>query len=458
MYILYSLLLSLAALLSLPWWAVQMLRLGKYRAGLAERIGRVPQRLTSATKQSQAATHARIWIHAVSVGEVLAVGPLVNRLRKAAPDKQIFVSTTTATGQSLARDRFGEDHVFFMPLDFGFCLRPYFDALDPECLILAETEFWPNLLHLARRRGTPVAIVNARISDRSFPRYRRFRWFFSRVLGNVDLFLTQTQDDASRLSEIGAAAEKIQVSGNLKFDIQPSAEIPLVKDLQRAIGPDAPVIVCGSTTEGEEEILLAAFRAVLEQFPGAVMVLAPRRPERFEKVAQLISASGMPMQKRSAWTPRMPLSGCIFLLDSLGELAAVYAVAQLAFVGGSLLPGTGGHNILEPAQHGAAVLTGPHTENFREIVRIFTETTPGGTTSKANPAATKLGDANVSAALVVVTPQTIAAEFVRLLQDHQERLRLGQRARELFQRNTGATAKTLQALQQLLADTPGRKP
>lgn len=446
MYILYSLLLSLAALLSLPWWAVQMLRLGKYRAGLAERVGQVPQRLTSAAKQSPAATQARVWIHAVSVGEVLAVGPLVHQLRKAAPGKQIFVSTTTATGQSLARDRFGEDHVFFMPLDFGFCLRPYFNQLDPECLILAETEFWPNLLHLARRRGTPVAIVNARISDRSFPRYRRFRWFFSRVLGNVDLFLTQTQDDANRLREIGAPAERIRVSGNLKFDIQPSAEIPLVKDLQRAIGSDV-VIVCGSTTEGEEEILLAAFRTVLQQFPGAVMVLAPRRPERFEKVAQLISASGMPMQKRSSWTPNIPLSGCVFLLDSLGELAAVYAVAQLAFVGGSLLPGTGGHNILEPAQHGAAVLTGPHTENFREIVRIFTanaeEPARGGSTNQA---------------LCVVTPQTIAAEFVRLLQDHQERLRLGQRAKGLFQQNTGATAKTLQALQHLLADKPGSKP
>ena len=213
-----------------------------------------------------------------------------------------------------------------------------------------------------------------------------------------------------------------------------------MKDLQRALSPASQVIVCGSTTEGEEEILLAAFREVFRQSPQAVLVLAPRRPERFEKVALLIEASGLPFQRRSTWTPATPLSGCVFLLDTLGELAPVYAVAHLAFVGGSLLPGTGGHNILEPAQHGVAVLTGPHTENFREIVRIFSDT-----------ADTKKGPA-----LCVVTLQRIGAEFIRLLRDHDERLRLGQRAQELFQQNTGATARTLAAIQKLLAATSGR--
>ena len=285
MYVFYSLLLACAALLSLPWWIIQMLRLGKYRSGLGERLGLVPARLNSAQPGS-------IWVHAVSVGEVLAVSQLINDLKQQHPDRQIFVSTTTATGQALARQRFGENHVFFMPLDFGFAVRRYLNALKPRLIVIAETEFWPNLLHLAHKRQTSVAIVNARISDRSFPRYRRFKWFFGRVLSQVDLFLTQTVDDAQRLREIGAPTERVRVSGNLKFDIRPNAQPAFVSGLRAAISKDSPVIVCGSTAEGEEELLLATFKAVQQQFPAAVMILAPRHPERFEKVAELISAEG----------------------------------------------------------------------------------------------------------------------------------------------------------------------
>ena len=287
MYFFYSLLLACVALLSLPWWVLQMLRLGKYRSGLAERLGFVPARLSGAQPGS-------IWVHAVSVGEVLAVSQLVAELRQKHPDQQIFVSTTTATGQSLARQRFGENRVFFMPLDFGFAVRPYLKALKPQMIVLAETEFWPNLLHLARKQGTALATVNARISDRSFPRYRRFKWFFGRVLANMDLFLAQTAEDAARLRAIGAATERVQVSGNLKFDVRPGPGSSLVSDLRSAISKDSPVIVCGSTAEGEEEPLLAAFKAVQQQFPAAIMVLAPRHPERFEKVAAMVSVGGTP--------------------------------------------------------------------------------------------------------------------------------------------------------------------
>ncbi|MGZ4831253.1 MAG: 3-deoxy-D-manno-octulosonic acid transferase, partial [Candidatus Angelobacter sp.] len=251
MYVFYSLLLACAALLSLPWWIVQMLRLGKYRSGLAERLGFVPARLSDAQPGS-------IWVHAVSVGEVLAVSQLISELERQHPDRQIFVSTTTATGQRLARQRFGENRVFFMPLDFGFAVRRYLNALKPQLIVIAETEFWPNLLHLAGKRQTSLAIVNARISDRSFPRYRRFKWFFGRVLSEVDLFLAQTAEDAQRLREIGAATGRVQVSGNLKFDIRPNAQPSLVNGLRAAIGKNSPVIVCGSTAEGEEEPLLKA--------------------------------------------------------------------------------------------------------------------------------------------------------------------------------------------------------
>jgi 3-deoxy-D-manno-octulosonic-acid transferase len=366
-------------------------------------------------------------VHAVSVGEVLAVSQLVNDLMKQHPDRQVFVSTTTATGQQLARQRFGENRAFFMPLDFGFAVRKYLNALRPQLLVIAETEFWPNLLHLAGKRQTSLAIVNARISDRSFPRYKRFQWFFGRVLSEVDLFLTQTREDAERLREIGAPTERVRVSGNLKFDVRPNAQPKLITGLRAAIGKDSPVIVCGSTAEGEEEPLLAAFKAVQQQISGAVMVLAPRHPERFEKVAGLISTQGFPLQRRTQWRPPQPIRSGIFLLDSVGELAAIYELADIAFVGGSLVP-TGGHNILEPAQYGAAILVGSHTFNFREIVSLFEQ---GG-------------------AVKIVTAETLPAQLVSLLCHPEDRLRMGSAAKDLFTKHAGATRRTLDALTPLL--------
>src|SRR5947209_2056347 len=343
MYIIYSLLLACILLLSSPWWIFQILRQGKYRAGLAERLGRAPERLRQAQRGG-------IWIHAVSVGEVLAIGNLVRELQQAYPRYSVFVSTTTQTGQEQARTKIGQDKSFFLPIDMGFAIRPYLDALGPRLLVLAETEFWPNLLHLMKKRGAAVAVVNARISDRSFPRYRRFRWFFRRVLENIDLFLAQTEEDARRLAAIGAHAERIRVSGNLKFDIRLAANSTLVNDLRQALPKDSPVIVCGSTTEGEEEILLKSFKDVLRQLPSAVMVIAPRHPERFDRVANLISTMELGLVRRSSFAASCPFSGGLFLLDNVGELASVYALADVAFVGGSLVP-VGGHNILEPAQY-----------------------------------------------------------------------------------------------------------
>ena len=421
MYIAYSLLLGLLVLLSSPWWLVQMLRLGKYRAGLAERLGVVPARL------KRSGTEPAIWIHAVSVGEVLAISRLVAELRALYPARKVFVSTTTATGQELARQRFGEDSVFYMPLDFDFALRAYFNALRPGMLVLAETEFWPNLLHHAASREIKVAVVNARISDRSFPRYRRFGWFFSRVLSGVRLFLAQTLTDAERLRAVGAPAEHVHVSGNLKFDIRQAGESALVRDLRSVIPQSSPVIVCGSTTEGEEPLVLAAFEQVQREFPAAILILAPRHPERFEKVAEFIRDGGFKFVRRSDWTPTAPILPGVFLLDSVGELASVYSLADLAFVGGSLVP-LGGHNILEPAQFGVPVLTGPYTFNFREIVNIFSS---GG-------------------GLVVLGAEQLGPEMIRLLRDAAARKRLGEAAKKLFLANTGATEKILAALRVLL--------
>jgi 3-deoxy-D-manno-octulosonic-acid transferase len=427
MYSLYSLLLACAALLSLPWWLLQMLRLGKYRAGFKERLGFVPARLRTASPGS-------IWVHAVSVGEVLAVSGLIAELKNAQPDAQILVSTTTATGQRLARERFGEAQCFFMPVDLGFAVRAYLNALQPKMLILVETEFWPNLLHLARKRGTAIATVNARISDRSFPRYHRFHWFFRRVLANIDLFLAQTTADADRLRAIGAPTERVQISGNLKFDIRQPSAAKIADELRAAIPRSSPVIVCGSTAEGEEEPVLQAFKQLQRHFPSAVMILAPRHPERFDKVANLIASFDIAFVRRSSWAAACPITGGVFLLDSVGELASVYALADIAFVGGSLVP-TGGHNILEPAQYGAAIVVGPHTFNFREIVSIFQN---GG-------------------ALRLVTAEALADVLLELLSNPEQRQRLGQRAKTLFAQHAGATQRTLHALSPLLGKSGVQK-
>lgn len=419
MYLLYSALLAAGLLLSLPYWLWQMARHGKYHAALAERLGRVPKRLAS-----QAAGTV-VWIHAVSVGEVLAVSGLVSELRRRHPRHRIVVSTTTDTGQKLARKHFGEDNVFYFPLDFGFAIRPYLQRLRPGLIVIAETEFWPNFLRLAHASGARVAVVNARISDRSLPRYRRWRFLLTGVLQAVDMFLAQTETDAQRLADIGAPVERVQVSGNLKFDIPPPAMPPIVSSLRTALG-DGPVIVCGSTVEGEEPLLLRAFENILASHPRAVMMLAPRHPERFGEVARLLESLGIRFWRRSLWNGDA-LAGGVLLLDSIGELAAIYSLADIAFVGGSLVP-RGGHNIIEPALYGAAIVVGNHTENFRDIVGLFQS----------------------REAVRVVGPAELPLALMELISNPAARAELGRRAAETLRSQAGATQRTADALGKLL--------
>jgi 3-deoxy-D-manno-octulosonic-acid transferase len=422
-FILYSALLALGLLLTSPYWVVQMLRLGKYRAGLAERLGRVPERIC--VEDARPA----IWIHAVSVGEVLAISGLVAALRQAMPGYRVLVSTTTHTGQKLARDRFGAENVFYFPLDFAFCIRPYVTALRPALLVVAETEFWPNFLRVVRTSGAHVAVVNARISDRSFPRYRRWRGLLARVLRYVDLFLAQSEEDARRLREISAPADCVHVSGNLKFDVKPPEEAPVVAELRRAIAQSGagPIIVAGSTVEGEEEQIVGGFETIREQYPRSLLILAPRHKERFAAVSEILSASGIQFVGRSAMTGDSSLAGSVLLLDTLGELASVYALADVAFVGGSLVP-RGGHNILEPAHWGVATVVGPHTENFRDILGIFRR----------------------ADAVRIAQPEALADVLLELLRNEPLRRGLGERARKVVEEQMGATERTLEALRALI--------
>ncbi len=410
-------------LVSLPYWLYQVLRHGKYHRGFAERMGAVPARVRSVSEKPA------IWIHAVSVGEVLAIVGLVSRMRRASPEHRIVVSTTTDSGQDLARKRFGEENVFYFPMDFAFAIRPYLRVLKPEMVVLAETEFWPNFLRLVHQSGARIAVVNARISDRSWPRYRRFRWALRRMLAHVNLFLAQTDEDGRRLESIGANTANVRVTGNLKFDVNLPATPPIVEDLGKSFAAEGagPVLVCGSTVEDEEPPLLRAFENAKVSHPRAVMILAPRHPERFEIVASLIAQMEIPFHRRSHWRGE-PLHGAVLLVDTIGELAALYALADVAFVGGSLVP-RGGHNIIEPAQYGVAIVTGDHTENFRDIVRLFRRRD----------------------AVRIVSVSELPLTLMQLLANGGDRLALGRRAKETILSQMGATDRTLEELKQLMA-------
>ncbi len=422
-YSLYSVLLAVALVLTGPWWLLEMLRHGKYRVGWRERLGMVPDRLLD-----QGAVHT-IWIHAVSVGEVLAISRVIEELKAHLPGWRVVVSTTTDSGQKLARERFGESNVFYAPLDLPFSVRAYLQALRPEMLVLAESEFWPNLLRWARRSGAAVAVVNARVSDRSLPGYLRIQKLLRRVMQNVQLFLAQSEEDARRLAQIGAPADRVQVSGNLKFEVKPPTRSAIVASFTTALhGEDiGPVLVAGSTLEGEEAMLLETFQQVLTHYPRTLLVLAPRHPERFDAVAMLLASSGLRHQRRSQWDGDKPIAGSIFLLDTIGELASLYEFADLAFVGGSLVP-RGGHNVLEAAQSGATILVGPHTENFRDIIDIFRH----------------------ADALRVVTPQSLISTVLQLLANQDEREALARRAAQVMGSQMGATERTVNALLALL--------
>jgi 3-deoxy-D-manno-octulosonic-acid transferase len=426
---LYSAALGVGMLASLPYWLFQMVRRGKYRKGLTERLGRVPSRLRLPGKKEPV-----IWIHAVSVGEVLAVAGLVEEIQRRFPRHGVFISTTTDSGQALARKRFGEANVFYFPLDFAFAIRPYLRTLRPEMVVVAETEFWPNFMRLARASGARIAVVNARISDRSWPNYRRFRPLLRRLLDNVDLFLAQTPEDAARLQDIGARPERVRVTGNLKFDIPVPAQPAMVESMRKSIAAEGagPVLVCGSTVEGEEPLLLRAFENLLAQYPRAVMILAPRHPERFAAVAALLNQMSVRFCRRSFFRRSLwqgePLAGGVLVLDTIGELAALYALADIAFVGGSLVP-RGGHNIIEPAQYGVATVVGNHTENFRDIVSLFASRD----------------------AVRIAGPAEMPLVLLELLANEEERRALGRRAAETMQSQRGATLRTGAELQELLA-------
>jgi 3-deoxy-D-manno-octulosonic-acid transferase len=421
----YNLALLVALVVGAPWWLFRMATTQKYREGLLERLGRVRQLKGDGGRPL-------IWIHAVSVGEVLAVSRLVKTLDAALPEYIVAVSTTTYTGQALARERFGRNRVFYCPLDFPWAVRAYLNALKPKMLVLAETEFWPNMLSGCFRRGIPVAVVNARVSDRSWPRYLRLRRLWRPFLERLSAVLAQSETDADRLKAIGCQPERVSVVGNLKFDVRAAWEADATRILKQ-VSAGMRLIVAGSTLEGEEAALLAAWPLVLEADPQLVMVLAPRHPERFEAVAALLERSGASWVKRSDWRAQSADSirtlhaGQIVLLDTIGELASVYSLAAVAFVGGSLIP-AGGHNPLEPAQFGVPIVMGPNYANFRAIT----------------------DDLIAHVAIRITAKEELSGVLIDLLRNRKDAEAMGERARHVFEQQAGATNRCVDALKTLL--------
>jgi 3-deoxy-D-manno-octulosonic-acid transferase len=421
--ILYTCALFVVLVLGLPYWLLAMATNGKYREGLSERLGWVPDRLREGDARKT------IWVHAVSVGEVLAASRLVNELSACAPQYRVLLSTTTRTGQRLARERTGANHAFYFPLDFPWIVRRYLRVLDPVLLVLVETELWPNLLTACRQNAIPVAVVNGRISDRSLPRYLRLRRQWKGILSGVSIVLAQSQEDVKRLKAIGAPAGRVSFAGNLKFDVRSAEPAPITTTLREKLPTGTRVLVCGSTLEGEEEILLDAFHQLLKTIPDCVMILAPRHPERFARVVQLMKNRKETCVRRSNWMKR-PVKirpGTVILLDSIGELASVYALASVAFVGGSLVP-AGGHNPLEPAQFAVPVVMGNHYANFRAIIDTLLQ----------------------AEALKLATTETLVPMLENLLTDDEAANALGVRALEVFHHESGATGRAVTALLGLL--------
>lgn len=432
MFLLYSFLLTLGFIILLPRFLFQE----KYAAGfLRERFGNLPD--------FEASEKPLMWLHCVSVGETNAARPLVEELKKNFPEYRLVVSTTTKTGQDLAKKVFAHEAelIFYFPFDWKFTVRRALRKFKPDAVLLMETEIWFNFVREARRSGANVLIVNGRLSEKSFSRYSLIPKTMRRVLHRVDLALMQTRADTERLVNLGMRRSKIKVTGNIKFDQAfNESEAALTAELRRRFAvaaEDAPLIVAASTHAPEERWILQAFgelRKSLKENPPRLLI-APRHPERFAEVEELIKQSGFEAVRRSAAESSGDKTAEVILLDSIGELRAVYPLAQIVFVGGSLVP-HGGQNILEPAISERAIVTGFYTMNFAAVVKEFAA-------HNALVRLQKLAEDEIPAALARV--------FADLLQDAARREQLAKNAFGVMKINRGATAKTIEYIKSFLA-------
>lgn len=419
---------------TLPYWLYRSWKTGKYRQGLHQRwSGSIPEGALA-----RRGPGPLVWIHAVSVGEVMMVRGLVERLRSRRPDLCFAVSTATEAGMALARERHPEAAVFWAPFDFTWAVRRAMDSLDPCLLVLIELELWPNLLLQARQRGVPVAVANARLGEKSFRGYRRIRSLMRTPLSAIRWWGAQTEEYAQRIRDI-APGGTVAVSGSIKYDgALLDRNHPRTDELRRLLGfsPDDRVLLAGSTQSPEEEAALAAYLAIRRDEPRARLVIVPRHAERFEEVARLLSRRGVEFVRRSRIRAPRERSAPVTLVDSIGELGRLWAIAEMGFVGGSLDRRRGGQSMIEPAALGVPVCFGPHTWNFKETVRRLLEL----------DAAARIEDA-----------EEVTRVWTNWLRSPEEARAVGARARAFILAQQGSTDRTVDALASLLPESAGRK-
>ena len=402
----------------------------KYASGFRQRLGKYPKFKHDGREV--------IWLHCVSVGETNAARPLVDALPEQLPNHRVVISTTTKTGQELARKIFAgkADAIFYFPFDFRFSVRRALGNYRPAIILLMETEIWPRLIREAKYSGAKVAIVNGRVSKRSFERYARIRYFLRTVLADIDLALMQHDSDAKRIMDLGFDANKVAVTGNLKFEqTATGTDDKLTAEFRARFGisSEKPLVIAASTHEPEERLVLESLDGELGH--SCRLMIAPRHPERFDAIEKLLRDSSYSFVRRTSPPSETDKDANIILLDSIGELRAAYPLAEIVFVGGSLIE-HGGQSVLEPAAAGKAIVTGPYTHNFRSIIEEFL----------------------TQRAIIQLTPQVDQLHYVRLLadlfealsRDPVERELIGTNASALMDANRGATSKTIEFLHGLV--------
>jgi len=422
MFIIYDLIFLIVAIMYLPVYLFRR----KFHQGFWQRLGFLPKDLK---------LDRPIWIHAVSVGEVMAVKGLIGELRKAYLDKQFVISTVTPTGNKIAQGIAQKgDFVTYLPLDFSLIVRRTLNKIKPSLFIIAETEIWPNLLSYLYKRNIPVVVVNGRISDSSFKGYLLIKFLLRPILNRVTLFCVQSDRDAQRLIGLGVSGDKINITGNMKFDFKDYTD--LKKDytdyrLKLGLNPKEKLLVMGSTHPGEEEIILKVYKDLLKDYSSLRLLIAPRHPERTKDIEKLIIKYNF-QSLRISQVDLRPVT-CdlrpIFILDTVGQLVNYYAISDIVFVGGSLVK-KGGHNILEPASLGRPVLFGPHMFNFRDIAELFLKN---------------------QAAILVHNQKELREKIKDLLSNPSLATQFCQRAKELILENQGATQKNVGLIKNLYA-------
>lgn len=417
MYILYNILMVLLTVLLLPVLLFKLITNAKYRGGISQKLGRVRKKVKRVIGKTRP-----IWVHAVSVGEVMAAHPLIRELKKKYPEQKLILSTVTVTGNYTARQRVPEaDAVFFFPFDYPWIVRRVIGRINPALVLIAETELWPNFFRELNRRGIPSAVINGRISPHSFRNYRKLDRLFRQVFSQVTLFCMQSADDADRIREIGAPQDRILVTGNLKFD----QKIPVVSSRPVLLSEGFKVITAGSTHRGEEAALLDVFRRLRKKFPDLVLILAPRHPERFDEVEVIVNRAGYECKRRTKLTGAVK---DILLLDTIGELRSFYEMCDIAFVGGSLVK-VGGHNLLEPAAMKKPVIFSRYMYNFKEISEALTSAGGG---------------------ILVKDKEELYVQAEKLLSEPDYARRIGNKAFSVIEANSGAAKRTLDAVSRLI--------